>query len=526
MKMRLTKALVFTAVMSSAAGSALAEVQFSAVPPGVFSFPHGANTQSVSLADVDNDGDLDVLYQGNATGTVGRRFYRNMLRPSGSLSFVDETANGPVASDTTGWSAAWADVNGDGFVDVFLGESNSGAGIAGDLFFNQGGTGFLDVSASTINDPGFHQNVAWADMNNDQLLDMLMGMEGPEPHELYLQGEELTFTPVGENIGIQIPFGTKAYGMAVADADNDGDVDFYISTCRGGGNIRNNFFRNNLMETGRLTFTDLADFNGTQYMDNSYHAEFQDFDDDGWLDLFMVGADGLDSKIWRNNGNGSWTDVDTLNGHPLISNNGGDLNGGKAVDYDNDGDLDLFFHDHTGFASNNDARFLYRNDGNWTFVDVTSAVGIATSKDGGYDSTWGDLDLDGDMDLVTAGERNLPKRMFLSNASENGNNWSQIRLTGPEWNTRAVGATLRATINKGTPSERRLTRLANTNAGTFNQSDLPVHFGLGSATVIDELEILWPGGEVETYTNLPANEYLFITQGGAPIPVNESWVVY
>ncbi|MGF1572046.1 MAG: CRTAC1 family protein [Sumerlaeia bacterium] len=509
-----------------ASGLGDAEVQFTNVTSEVFSFPVSANTQSVSLADVDNDGDLDLLYQGNVSGTPGRRFYRNQLRPSGLLSFVDETANGPLANDTTGWSAAWADVNGDGFVDVFLGQSNTGPGVAGDLFFNQGGTGFTDVSATTINDPGFHQNVAWVDMNNDELLDLLFGMEGPEKHELYLQGPGLTFTPVGEQVGIQIPFGTKSYGMAVGDADNDGDMDFYISTCRAGGDIRNNFFRNNLIGTGTLDFTDVADENGTQYLGNSYHAEFQDFDDDGWLDLFMVGADGNPSKIWRNNQDGTFTDVDTLLGRAVFSTNGGDLNGGKAVDYDNDGDLDIFFHDHTHNSQINTARYLFRNDGNWNFVDVTSQVGLFNTQERAYDSAWGDVDLDGDMDLVTAAQGGYTKRIFLSNAAESSNAWSQIRLTGAAWNTRAVGATVYATIHKGTPNERRLMRLANTNAGTFNQSDLPVHFGLGSATMIDELEVHWTASTVEKFYNLPVNEYLFITQGLGEIDVFDGWAMY
>lgn len=503
-----------------------AEAAFTEAPTGTLSFPLNGNTRSVSLADVDNDGDLDALYQGSLGSGLGRRFFRNLLVPSGTFSFADQTASGPVASDTTGWSAAWADVNGDGFVDVFLGETNSGAGVRGDFFLNNAGASFQDVSATTINDPGFHQNVAWADMNNDQLLDMVMGMEGPERHEIYLQGPNMTFQAVGAAAGIQVDYGTKAYGMAVADADRDGDVDFYISTCRGGGNIRNNFFRNNLIETGAMTFTDVADTNGTQYMDNSYHAEFQDFDNDGWLDLFMIGADGFDSKIWRNDQDGTFTDVATILGKPLLSNNGGDLNGGRAVDYDHDGDLDLFFHDNTDSRPTDYARLLYRNDGNWEFVDVTSTIGLHNSSEYAYDSAWGDLDLDGDMDLITAAESGQTKRVFLNDAATNGNNWAQIRLVGETWNTRAVGATLVATIHQGTPQEVRLTRLANTNAGTFNQSDLPVHFGLGTATVIDELEIRWPDGTVETWSDLPVNEYETLTQGDTLTTASDGFVVY
>ena len=93
----------------------------------------------------------------------------------------------------------------------------------------------------------------------------------------------------------------------------------------------------------------------------------------------MVGVRSEPSKIWRNDGNGTFTDVDTLTGHPLLSDTGRDLNGGKAIDYDNDGDLDLYMHDHYyGLVSNatNHARLLYRNDGNWTFTEVTVQEGL------------------------------------------------------------------------------------------------------------------------------------------------------
>ncbi len=499
-------------------------VQFTDVGGEVLNFSTSGITRSVSLADYDNDGDLDLLYQGSQSqNSLGRRFYQNQLKETGELDFVEKTSEtGIIASDTSGWSAAWADINGDGFVDVFLGESNFSP-ARGDLFLNQSGSNFADVSSTTVNDPGFHQNVGWADVNNDQRLDLVLAMEGPEEHEIYLQNEDFTFTASGASLGLQVPYGTKAYGTAIADADNDGDLDLYVSTCRNIGNIPNNFFRNNLVPDGVVSFTDIANSNGTQYMDNSYHAEFQDFDNDGWLDLFMVGADNEDSKIWQNDKNGMWTDVDTMNMAPLLSDNGGDFNGGKAVDYDNDGDLDLFFHDHKPNAGRNTARALFRNDGNWQFTDVTDAVGIANTNEDGYDSAWGDIDLDGDMDLITSAGGGFAKRIFINDATTNGNHWLQVCLRGDSWNTRAVGARLTAVINKDEPDELRLMRLANTNIGTFNQSDIPVHFGLGSADHIDELIIRWPDGTEETFGPVSVDKYLKIHKGQSL--EGDSWTI-
>ena len=215
------------------------------------------------------------------------------------------------------------------------------------LLRNNGAAGFSNVSVSTgLNDSAFHQNVGWADIDNDHDLDLLIGMEGPEKHQIYLQGPANHFTPVGAAVGFQQDQGNKGYGMAIGDTDGDGDLDVYISTCRSDNNIRKNFYQNMLVETGTLSFVDIADTNGTQIYTNGYGAEFVDFDDDGDLDLYMAGADAQLTKIWRNDGGNMFTDVDTITGHPILTDPAGDLDGSRAVDYDNDGDLDLYFHNN------------------------------------------------------------------------------------------------------------------------------------------------------------------------------------
>jgi hypothetical protein len=232
----------------------------------------------------------------------------------------------------------------------------------------------------------------------------------------------------------------------------------------------------------------------------------------------MTGADGQDSKIWRNDGGNMFTDVDTITGHSLLSTNGTDLNGSKAVDYDNDGDLDLYFHDNLSSTGN---QRLFRNDGNWQFTDVTVTEGLNVAAGGApvgagaYDSAWGDLDRDGDQDLIDPNNSTFsgtptPERVYVSNASTNGNHWLYVELAGPTDNTTGLGAALYATVNDGTPQEVTLRREANTNIGTFNQSDLPVHFGLGAATQIDELRIQWPDGSQQSLHNVAANQYLTV----------------
>ncbi|MCA9234269.1 MAG: CRTAC1 family protein [Planctomycetales bacterium] len=468
----------------------------------------GANfdSRSASLADIDDDGDLDLFFQGSFGS---QQLFRNELVENGSLAYTNISASLPSGLGSS-WSAAWGDYDGDGRIDVFVGQTNNGA--SGDVLHNDGaGGGFSNTSVATgLNDPGFHQNVAWCDIDADNDLDLIIGMEGPEKHEIYLQGPGHVFTPVGAAVGFQEPFGTKSYGMAIGDYDDDGDFDIYISTCRTNNDIRNNFYKNMLTETGTLSFVDVADLNGTQNTKNSYGSEFHDFDDDGDLDLFMVGADRQPNKIFRNNGDGSFTDVDSLTGHALVDDLGGDFNGARPVDYDNDGDLDLYFHDHLPGARTSYAGMLYRNDGNWQFTNVTTAEGLHAPNQGAYDSVWGDLDRDGDQDLVIPTDGGSDERVYLSDEAANGNHWLYVELAGPEGNTTGIGASLFATINAGTPEERTLRREANTNAGTFAQSDLPVHFGLGTATVIDELRIEWPDGTVQVLANVAVDQYFAV----------------
>ena len=465
--------------------------------------------RSGSFADYDNDGDPDLFIQGSVQA---QRLLRNNIIGSDSATFTDVTVEVGLGNlDQEGWSSAWGDYDADGDVDLFMGQEHSD-GTRGDLFRNmlvEGGTGFINFGEQTgLDDPDWQQSLGWIDIDRDGDLDLLVAMERA-PHELYEQFAPGQFRPIGEQTGFADPT-SAGYSLAVGDYDGDLDLDIYISTCLVGNRIPNTFFENQLSDTGVLQFINVTDRTGTQFFPNSYGSQFADFDDDGDLDLYMIGATGNPNQLWRNEGDGTFAtvgDAGRLSDVVLYQPSTTSSVGGQAADYDNDGDLDLLFQDAEGPIG----RMLYRNDGDWLFTHAAIQEGLLTGDDGGLDSAFVDYDLDGDLDLFASTDAGLPQRFFVSNATANGNGWLYLRLKGSEKNPSGIGAQVYATIQQGTPEERTLRRDTFLTLGTFHHDDLPVHIGLGVAQVVDELRIVWPNGVIQVLTEVSAGQYLEVT---------------
>ena len=193
---------------------------------------------------------------------------------------------------------------------------------------------------------------------------------------------------------------------------------------------------------------DVTDRTGTQFRPNSYGSQFADFDDDGDLDLYMMGAHGNPNELWRNEGDGTFAHVHDIVQDEVLYQSSTTLSlGGQAADYDNDGDLDLLFQDQASPIG----RMLFRNDGDWLFTHASTQEGLRTGADGGFDSAFADYDLDGDLDLFASTSAGLPQRFFVSHASTNGNQWLYHRLKGTEKNPSVSELKSTQRFNKARP---------------------------------------------------------------------------
>jgi len=408
--------------------------------------------------DFDNDGWTDLAAGELWRNEGGRRFVRV----------------GPDHGNS------WGDIDNDGFLDVF--------GAGGTVHFGSAEGAFTTVSLpDKVNENS--EGGALLDIDGDGLLDIYWaGWElqiGANQHDgIYKNMGDRTFQRIWKS-GQALP----ARGTTAADFDNDGDTDIYVSNYRLCGNC---LWRNETItpegsgSPGTFAFGS-DEHNALAGNGHSIGSAWGDFDNDGLIDIFagnFAHSRQPMSRFLRNPGpagNFRFEDKDTsgvLYQESFCSPTVGD--------YDNDGDLDLFFTTIYG----GDAATLYRNDGGWWFRDATESAGLAGIRTT-YQAAWYDFDNDGDLDLMTGG------RLFRNNG--NLNHWLQVRLVGsarratPQSgavNRSAIGAQVRLALGEST-----LTRQVESSTGHGNLNGHTLHFGLGGQKSPRTLEISWP------YTN-------------------------
>ncbi|MCH7536143.1 MAG: VCBS repeat-containing protein, partial [Bacteroidetes bacterium] len=310
----------------------------------------------------------------------------------------------PIVNDgLESFGASWGDYDGDGDLDVYTAVGIPSGGpetLQNLLYTNNCGEGFIQQTAipeGIVTDKGTSVNTAWIDIDNDGDLDMFVTNSLGENNDLYLNANG-TFTKDLTTTIVQDA--SQSNGSTWADFDNDGDLDLYVSVDIAGGSQNLLYFNNN---DGTFTSTSTTDASVTD-VNNSKGTYAVDYDNDGDMDLFVAVVKfdiptGVTNSLYNNNGSGAFTKVTSGGGDLLLD----DIisYSGTWADYNNDGNLDLFVNDVKGSKFSK----LYKNDGSGNFTKVDNDLtNEKMNAQGG--SAWGDYDNDGDLDVFVSSLQN------------------------------------------------------------------------------------------------------------------------
>jgi len=447
-------------------------------------------------ADYDNDGDVDILIlRGAWLGEAGK-YPTSLLRNKGDGTFEDVTFEAGLASFHPTQTAAWADFNLDGYLDLFLGHESfaemNGPTHPSQLFLNDGHGRFTDVAAKVgLYIDAFVKAVVWGDVNNDGLPDLFASvLFGPNRLYVNLGGSSLDawrFAERAARAGVQQP--TMSFPAWFWDFDQDGRDDLLVLSY----DVRSS--------------TALHEGVAREYLGLPLQVDVQGRPTE--LDR---------SRLYRNKGDGTFADVTRRAGLDdkviyAMGSNFGDL--------DNDGWLD--FYVGTG---NPDLRSvipnrMFRNVQGRRFEEVTLPGGFGHIQKG-HAVAFADFDRDGDQDVYEVLGGAYQGDRFASVLFENpgwaGQAWIGLELEGSTANRSAIGARVEVVVTDARGGSRSVWRTVGT-GGSFGSGPLQLHIGLGRAARIKELKVRWPDA-ARTATSYPAlglNRVYHIKQGAAPL---------
>ncbi len=478
----------------------------------------------VVVEDFDNDGYLDIVTSTyHPTGPL--HFYRN----EGNGTFSDQTSAAGLDSQLGGLNCLGADYDNDGDVDILV---LRGAWLMDDgrirnsLLRNNGDGTFVDVTSDAgLAEPAYPtQAAAWGDFDNDGDLDLFVGNEsrkslndpsGDFPSQLFRNNGDGSFTDIAVEAGVTNDRYSK--GVTVGDYDNDGDLDIYVSN---GG--KNRLYRNN----ANGTFTDVAEAIWlTAPEGRSFASWFFDYDNDGWLDLFVTGYSATPADVladyrgqrhgatlpclYHNQGDGKFRNktIEAGLAHPYLPM------GANFGDIDGDGFLDICLATGDPEFETLMPNVMLRNDRGIRFRDVTVASGFGHLQKG-HGVAFADFDHDGDQDIY-----NQLGGFYLGDAYHNalflnagGNHhFVLIELVGIRSNRQGVGARIKVEL-KGASQD--VLHRAVGSVSSFGGSPLRQEIGLGTATGIKRITVIWPAsGTVQQFDNVPIDEMIRITEG-------------
>ncbi|MGB6432305.1 MAG: CRTAC1 family protein, partial [Candidatus Acidiferrales bacterium] len=468
----------------------------------------------VIVDDFENNGRFDVVTSSFDSCSSLRYFHNN-----GDGTFTDQTEKSGLSKVLGGLNIIQTDYNNDGCLDILvLRGAWEFAQRTSLLRGNCDGT-FTDVTEQSGlgNVTTTSQAGVWADINNDGWLDLFIANENG-PNELFLNMKNGTFKDIALSAGVAGDGTAYSKGVAAADYDNDGYVDFYVSNLAGPNSLYHNNHDN--------TFTEAAEKAGVRGNGKSFATWFFDYDNDGLPDIFVtsyfVSVDetlrtyldlphnATTLKLYKNLGDGTFRDVTKEVGldkvfMPMGANFG---------DVDNDGYPDIYLG--TGGPSYGALvpNVLLRNDEGKHFTDITASSGTGELHKG-HGIAFADLTNTGNEDIIaeiggaTPGDRHA-LRLFENPGHDN--DWIALKLVGVKTNRAAIGARIKVTVeNKGQVVRSIYSTVGS--GGSFGASPLEQHIGLGKSATIRRIEIFWPvSGTHQIFTNVAKNQFLQITE--------------
>jgi hypothetical protein len=446
--------------------------------------------QGVCVGDYDNDGweDLYVTYYGK------NRLYHN---DHGVFTEVGEKAGVAGSGKAWGTGCAFVDYDRDGHLDLMV-------------------ANYVDFDLATAPAPGDRPTCIWKGV---PVMCGPRGLAGAK-NILYHNRGDGTFEDVTKKAHIDRSDGHYALSVSTLDFDEDGWPDIYVA-CDSTPSI---LYRNN--HDG--TFTDVAviadaAFNEDGRAQAGMGSTIGDYNGDGHLDIFKTNFSDDTSTLYRNNGDGTFTDATTAAGLGLHTQYLGW--GAMFFDFDNDGWPDLLLvnghvypevdSQHLG-SSFKEPRILYHNNGNGTFTDISAFAGTGiTTPASSRGLAIGDLWNDGELSAVISNMNDTPS--LLVNQIRSKNHWIAIHLVGTKSNRDGIGAR----ILVATPT-RTLVDEVRSGSSYASNSDMRVHFGLGSVAKVQWVEIRWPSGLDEKFTNLAADEIHTLKEGTGAVVATDS----
>lgn len=492
----------------------------------------------VAVFDYNNDGKLDIFFANGANLKTLKKdspkYYNRLFENDGKGHFTDVTEKAGLAGTGYDTGVAIGDYDNDGFEDIFV------AGVYRNTLYHNNGNGtFADVTAKAgFNKPDSEYGplwavaAAWIDVNNDGLLDLVVvnylkwdfdhepvcsgyghndychpKMYKPTPNQLFINNGDGTFRDASGEAEFRAHPG-KGMGVAAADSELTGRMDLIIPNDK----LMNSFYR----AKGNGKFEEVGFEENVALREDGVYisgmgVDFRDLDNDGYPDIVIVALDGETFPLYKNTGKGSFIEITRESGmtKQSLPMSGYSPN---IADFDNDGWKDVFVsrgHVQSLTSTNlviEQPNSVFRNLGGMKFSALTAEAGFTAQPPSRHrGSAFGDLNADGKLDVVV-NALNAPAEIWM-NDSSGANHWIEFKLQGTKSNRDGIGARIKVVTKSGTQYNHMTT-----SCGYASSSAGPVHFGLGSNTSVELVEIHWPSGIVQQMKDVAGDRIVAVKE--------------